>query len=465
MSQNEELNKPSHKSWRPYFFQGMLALMLVAGGLYAGWYFYQDPETAQRQPRTDRGILVEVEAFTNQSHPIVLSSTGQVVASRSQTIRSEVSGRVTWVSEHFYPGARLKRGDIIARISQEDYAIRVSNAKIALRQREVALVLEEARGKAAKAELEMLKQTMNGVALSDDEMALVRRGPQLQDAIAGVELARNSLKQAQLDLDRSVIRCPYDVFVETVTVSTGDYIGGNTTIGTVTAMDVFWVEVSILPALAGWIGASPDKFAQSKAEVSYDIGGSRVTRPARILSLLGRVEPLGRMVQIVLAVDDPFGPPVDSPLLLGTFVHVQLTSPQKIEAIRLPRAYVREGNQVYVSDAENRLRIRTLTTPFRTDDYVYVTGGLSDGERVITTLISSPVDGRLVRIRGEEAPRGGGGGPPDGAGRGRGGAPDGAGGRGGAPDGEGRGRGGASGETSGRGGPSERGGGRGGGRN
>jgi len=420
MMDNEDIkhDKRPHGR-RPYIFQGLFALVFIATGLAIGWYFYQEPHTAQREPRTDRGILVDAEAFTSQAHPIVLSSTGQVVASRSQTIRSEVSGRVTWVSENFYPGARLKRGDIIARISQEDYAIRVSNAKIALRQKEVTLVLEEARGKAAKAELEMLKQTMNDVTLSDEEMSLVRRGPQLQEAIAGVELAKNALRQAQLDLERSVIRSPYDVFVETITVSTGDYIGGNTTLGTVTAMDVFWVEVSILPALAGWIGASPHKFEQTKVEVSYDMGGVRVTRPGRILSVLGRVESLGRMVQIVLAVDDPFGPPVDSPLLLGTFVHVQLTSPQTIEAIRLPRSYVREGNQVYISDAENRLRIRTLTMPFRTDDHVYVTEGLSDGERVITTLISSPVDGRLVRIRGEETPnpRGGGGGPGGGSGR------------------------------------------------
>jgi hypothetical protein len=126
------------------------------------------------------------------------------------------------------------------------------------------------------------------------------------------------------------------------------------------------------------------------------------------------------MVQVVLAVDDPFGEPVDSPLLIGTFIHATLKAPNKLNSIEVPRAMVREGNQVYVCSKENTLEIRDIVTPYKNEKNVYVTEGLNDGDRVVTTLISSPIQGRKLRVKGETTEVGQ---VSDDTGRGRGGGP------------------------------------------
>ena len=386
---------------RPYIIQGIVAVLVIALGIWVGNMFFSTKVTAKRGARSDTGILVDVVTVHSAEHAVRLESTGVVTASRTMSLRSEVSGRVVWVNPGYYPGSRLRKGDVVARIATEDYEIALNNARIALRQKEAALVLEEAKGRAAEAELKTLKSRILNADLTDGETALIRREPQLQDAIAAVEIARNNVRTAQLNYDRSIVRMPFDGVLEDAPVSVGEYISGNGALGTVVATDVFWVTISLQPSVLRWIGGDRASLEKVEASVEYSMGGRTVMRKARVLSMLGSVESLGRMVQLVLAVDDPFGEPEDSPLLAGTFVRAYLTPPSKISAVEIPRSYLREGSQVYVCTAENRLDVRTVESEYRTMDHVYVTSGLSEGDRVVTTLISSPISGRKLRVSGE----------------------------------------------------------------
>lgn len=385
---------------KPFIIQSLIAIVVIVVGIVVARSYLSDEVTPKRRMRVDSGILVEVIPVERQEHVVEITGTGQVEVSRRQSLKSEANGRVIWVSPEFYPGARIAKGTVIAKINTDDYEIKLSNAKIQLRQKEVALMLEEAKGRAAKNELEALKKTMSDTTLSEKEASLVRREPQLQNAIADVELSKNNLRQAQLDYNRSIIKCPYDAIVETANISLGDYVSGATAIGSVIATDEYWVYLSLNPSNVGWLGIGGD-LDTLDAEVTYDLGGKTVSRKAHVKSVQPAVESLGRMVQVLLAIEDPLGAPQDSPLLVGAFVRAKIFAREPLNAIRLSRAHVREGNQAYVCTPENKLSIRNLTTPYRNDDYVFVTEGLEAGERVVTTLISSPVEGRKLRVKGE----------------------------------------------------------------
>ncbi len=385
---------------KPFIIQTIIAVIVVFIGVCVWKQYTNNSVTAQKRPRMDSGVLVEVVTVEKTDHIVEITGTGQVEASRTQALKSEANGRVTWISEEFYPGARIKKGTVIAKINTEDYAIKLANAKIQLRQREVALFQEEAKGKAAETELQMLKKSMGANELNDTQTSIIRRQPQLQNALADVEMAKNSLKQAQLDYDRSIVKAPYDGVVKSINISLGDYVSGATQLGTLLAVDEFWIMLSLSPSNVGWLGVGSDLKGLA-AQVTYDIGGQTVTREAQVKSIQPEVESLGRMVQVLLAVKDPLGEPENQPLLIGSFVKATIFATEPLNSIELPRAYVREGNLAYVCSKDNKLLLRSLTTPYRTEDYVYVTDGLLDGERVVTTLISSPVEGRKLRVKGE----------------------------------------------------------------
>lgn len=386
----------------PFIVQGVIAIIVIVIGLFIAKSYMTHAETAVRVPREDVGVLVEVVVVQSDSHVVEISGTGEVQSSRTQSIKSEANGRVTWLNEQFYPGAHLKKGSVIAKINTDDYALKLSNAKIQLRQKEVALMVEEAKGRAAQTELAVLQNSMDDTVLSEEESVIIRRQPQLQNAIAEVELAKNSVKQAQLDYDRSIVKCPFDAVIQSTGVTTGDYISGSTSIASVLATDEYWVTLSLNSANVGWLNLS-ESLDTLKAEIRYEIAGKTVTRQAKVKSVLPAVESLGRMVQVLLAIPDPLGEPLDAPLLVGTFVHASIFAKEPLVAIALPRSMVREGNQAYVCSKDNKLEIRSLTTPYRTEKSVYVTDGLKDGDRVVTTMISSPVEGRKLRVKGESS--------------------------------------------------------------
>lgn len=387
----------------PFVIQGVIALVVVIIAVVVAKHYTTNSVVPMQRTRTDSGVLVEVVTVKKQPHTVEITGTGQVQASKTQTLRSEANGRVIWISDNFYPGAKIKKGDVIAKINTDDYAIKLANAKIQLRQREVALFQEEAKGRAASTELDVLQNSMRNTELSEDESSIIRRQPQLQNALADVELAKNTLKQAQLDYDRSIVRAPYDAVVQTASISLGDYVSGSSQLGAIVATDEYWVMLSLNPANVGWLNVGED-LTSLKAQVKYDIGGQTVIREASVKSVQPAVETLGRMVQVLVAVKDPMGEPANQPLLIGSFVHTTIFAPEPLDSIELPRAYVREGNYAYVCSEDNKLNLRPLTTPYRTDNYVYVTDGLMDGERVVTTLISSPVEGRKLRVKGETQP-------------------------------------------------------------
>lgn len=387
---------------RPYIVQGLVAVVILLIGVAGFEMFFSSKQAPKRKPGVNAGILVDVVGVEKARHKVKLEATGTVEASRSMALQSEVGGRITWLTPKYYPGGRLLKGEAVARIATDDYAIALSNAKLQLRQKESAFVLEEAKGRAAGAELEQLRGEILKTELSAEALGIVKRVPQLEDALAAVEIAKNNVRQAQLNYDRSVIRMPYDGIFSQTPGSVGELISGGANLGGIVSTESVWVTVSLMPSSLAWLGATPESLSKAVAQVRYEIGGRTVSRPARILSLKGEVEPLGRMAQVILSVDAPFGEPEDAPLLVGTFVNVEIEAPVAIEAVKLPRAYVREGNLAYVCGKDKTLSIRTLTTPYRTADDVYVTDGIEDGERVVTTLISAASDGKKLRVRGED---------------------------------------------------------------
>ena len=384
---------------RPFIIQGLIAIAVVIVGIIVARAYLMDRVKPKKMPMRDVGVLVEVIPVTKEPHVVKLSGTGQVEMSHSQQIKSEANGRITWINPGFYPGARIKKGEVIAKINTDDYATKLSNAKIQLRQKEVSLMQEEAKGRAASAELDALKKSMADTDLTEEEADLVRRKPQLQNAIADVELAKNNVAQAQRDYNRSIVKAPYDAVVKEANVSMGDYITGGS-LGTLVSTDEYWVYLSLNPSNVGWLKVG-ESLSSLKAEVEYDIGGKHVTRAAKVKSVQPAVESLGRMVQILLAIENPLGEPVNEPLLVGTFVTASIYAEAPLDSIELSRAFVRERNQAYICTKDNKLSIRTLTTPYKTNDNVYVTEGIEEGERVVTTMLTSPVEGRRLRVKGE----------------------------------------------------------------
>ncbi len=68
---------------------------------------------------------------------------------------------------------------------------------------------------------------------------------------------------------------------------------------------------------------------------------------------------------------------------------------------RLNRDYLRKNGTVWVME-EGKLRIRDVDIVFRDAQNAYISGGLEDGDRVVTTNLSTVVDGAALRLEQTE---------------------------------------------------------------
>jgi hypothetical protein len=83
----------------------------------------------------------------------------------------------------------------------------------------------------------------------------------------------------------------------------------------------------------------------------------------------------------------------------GTFVDVRVFGRTVTGLMPIPRYAVHEGNQVWVAE-DGVLRIRRVEVARSDREVAYISDGLSDGDRVVVTVLDAVTDGMKIRTAG-----------------------------------------------------------------
>jgi RND family efflux transporter MFP subunit len=251
----------------------------------------------------------------------------------------------------------------------------------------------------AKREWELLNKGVPHNPL-DSELAL--RKPHLEKAQADLEAARAALQRAELDLARTVVRAPFNCMVRTKNVDLGSRASSQDQLADLVGTDQYLVRASVPVDRLKWIVIpSGGKDQGSKTRIFYG-NASGSERKGTVVRLLGDLEEEGRMARILIAVDDPLD--LDSPdqtrppLLIGEYVRLEIEGPELNDVVVLPRAALRDGTYVWVIGDGDTLDIRSVDIAWRGEEAVLVRNELRDGERIIMTGLSAPVQGMKVMV-------------------------------------------------------------------
>ena len=122
--------------------------------------------------------------------------------------RSQVTGKVVSVNSEFADGGFFKKGEVLLTIERDDYEFSLARAQSALAQSQQRLAEERGRSRQARREWRELG--------SKEANDLFLRKPQLRAAQSAVTAAEADVSAAELALDRTVIRAPFDGFLTTV---------------------------------------------------------------------------------------------------------------------------------------------------------------------------------------------------------------------------------------------------------
>lgn len=375
-------------------------LLIIVAGILAFGIFPKLKEPPEKVDDVKKAVLVDASMVERRSLRFNIESQGIVRPRTETTLVAEVSGKVARVAAEFITGGFLNKGDVLLEIDPSDYRVGVKRAEAAKASRLAQLSSEQARSDQA---LHDWRRLHGGEGKPND---LVLRIPQLAEAKANVRAADADLERAMRDLERTRIRMPYAGMVREKLVDIGQFVTPGTRVGATFAVDRAEIRLPITNDELSYIdlpdfrGGSPE----SLPLVTLFSGKAGNSWQAQIVRSEGVVDEKSRQVYLVAQINDPYGLLGQShqqALKIGTFVSAEIEGRTATDLFVVPRHSLGDGNQVMVVTADNTLEFRKVELVRATPEHAYIYSGLNDGDRVIITALTAPIEGMDVRVRGD----------------------------------------------------------------
>lgn len=346
---------------------------------------------AQRRQQPPSVLTVEATRLEAVDFPVVLRSQGTVRPTTENVLVTEVTGAVTSISDRFVVGGGFSAGEVLVQIDERDYDIALTQALASLAQAEA--VLEEERALASQAAADWRQLGRRGTP-----SPLTLREPQVAAAVANRDAAEASVQRARLDLQRTRIAAPYDGRVLSKDVGNGQFVNRGASVGTIHAIEAVDVSLPLtsrqLEFLALPTGRSPASLAPS-VELETRVGNTLRTWTGRIVRAEG-VDASTQQLNVLARVENPFAVP-DSPLRIGQYVEARIEGRVLHDVFVVPRAAVRDNQEVLLVDGENQIVRRAISVVWTDDNVIAINAGLDNGDVLVTTPVSTVADGTPVR--------------------------------------------------------------------
>lgn len=393
-------------------------ILIIAGGFMVTGWMLSTPQRAERQEIPEKVTPVTYINVNPVDETIFVEAQGTVMPARSIVLMPEVVGKVTSVSPDLIPGGYLRKGQQVLQIDKRDYEFALETARERVAKAQFQLKVEKGQQTVARQEWELLEDS---VPTTDAGKELALRKPHIESAESTLKSAQSGLEKAKLDLERTSLQAPFNAVVLQENVDPGQVIGRQTNIASLAGTDRFWVQVSVPLDDLAWIDVPASPAGKgSPVDVIQDAGNATVYHKGYVIRLLSSLDN-GRLARLLVAVEDPLmirsgAVAGKMPLLLGSYVTARIEGEDVEGVYVIPRKALRdvedvvEGKDVnhawvWLMDEESRLEERKVSILWRGKEEVYVDSGLNDGERVITSTISTPVAGmKLSETNGNGTP-------------------------------------------------------------
>jgi RND family efflux transporter MFP subunit len=379
--------------------QAVLSFVMLAGAAaVSGLLYLNRPPTDIAEPAPAL-VTVDVAEVIKETLRIQVQAQGTVTPLQATALRAEVTGRIVEVSPEFNVGSFVARNDILLRIDPRDYQTSLLRAQAALETAESALVQEKGRAEVALREWQKLPK---GSQRSPEAKDLYLRKPQLEQAQAQLRSAQANVNTALDNLERTIIRAPYDALVRAKHSDLGQFVSAGSPLADIFSVETAEVRLPIpqskldyleLPGLQGYEqGASIDLYT--------DVAGDIKHWTAELHRTEGVFDERSRVLYTVARIEDPYAlhHPGRQPLRIGTFVNANIEGRELDGVVALPRYVLRAGSFVWVVDESMHLRNRKVTTLRTGGDRVFISAGLNEGDLVSLTSLDNSFAGAQVRI-------------------------------------------------------------------
>ncbi|VFQ43592.1 efflux RND transporter periplasmic adaptor subunit [Desulfoluna butyratoxydans] len=362
---------------------GLFAMKALAG--------LKKPPEALDIPETP--LAVEVTEARSREVQTVISGYGEVTALNTVALSPEVSGRVVALHPNLEEGEVIEKGELLFGLDTEALTIDQTTAErrlVTLKRNRDLLKKEYERTR-------RLFDTMKTGSLSDVETA----EQAYNTARDSVDQLAHSLAETELNLKKSTVRAPFRARVKSVSIEMDQYLTAGTQVLTLADDALLEVAVPIKGDEAAMFlefakGAAPTTWfgplVPKECLVSWNDSAATATGT---LDRVVRYDAASRTVYVAVQMN---GQSQEGfPITEGMFCRVAIPGKSLDHLIPLPSHAVTSSGAVRI-DNNGRLKTVSVETAYTHDGFTYVSAGLDEGTRVITSRLASPLENALLSI-------------------------------------------------------------------
>lgn len=370
---------------------GATVLVLLFAVVVAYGLVKTAPEPERVEPEEISTSIRAIEVIKERKQLEVVSQ-GSVEPRTQSELIPEVSGRVQWMSPNLVTGGYFTSGEVLLRLDDRDHRATVSRST-------AALARAKAEEELARFELGRMKELVKNKLTSQSSLEAILRNHRI--ATATLQDARIAFEQASRDLERTRIEAPYNGLVRSERVDLGQYISRGQSIASIYASDAVEVRLPVADRQLAYLDLPLGHRGELAKDIAPDVvlytdyGGQHYEWHGKLVRTEAEIDSKSRMVTAVVRVENK-DEKAQPDLPIGLFVNARIHGRWVEDIITLPRAALRNQNQVMVVDAENRMHFRTVDIMRFENDNVLITSGLNNGEIVNISPIQTVIDGMRV---------------------------------------------------------------------
>lgn len=365
-----------------------LVVIAVAGGVV--YFLVLNKKAPRKKQERQFQAVVKVQAVKEESRQIMVQAYGEVEAVKVLRIVPEVTGRVVYIHPDLSAGNTFKKGDVLFATRATGYASSRDAANTSLREAELNLAKVEGEARVAKMQWELWKKH-NPDAPEQKANSLVSYDLQIKHARARLEAAETALKQAGEELEQTRFKAPYDSVVMSVALDMGQYIRSGEEIGKLMGVNNLEVSLPVNSKYLEWLMV--DKDAENASPVIINMKNSQKTWKGTISRLLPEVDTVTRMPVVIATLMDTEHLPV------GAFVEASIQGKTLESIFPIPVTALKNQKEVWLFE-NNRLKIQPVKWVDGNNVEHWITEGLKEGDRVITSALTGVVEGMPVQLAG-----------------------------------------------------------------
>lgn len=280
----------------------------------------------------------------------ILSAMGTIKGGSEIELRFQVAGVIK--SFDFREGDKVAKGEVIARLDQNDALLKLKQAQIELEEYE----------------------------------KLYSIGAIVQSKL---EQARLAARLASSEFEKTYLRAVKDGIIGDKSVEVGEFITPNVKVATLVNLENVVVELGIIEKEIDRV------FLGQKVTVNVD------TYPGiDFTGMVSNISPLiagkSKTLTVKANLDNPGGL-----LLPGMFARIKISIFEKENALLIPSDSLDRSTgefRVFVVGEGNVAYAQPIEVAYLSSDYAQIAGGLDEGELVVVEKPETLADGKRVRI-------------------------------------------------------------------